>query len=117
VVLYPQRIPMQRRDPEVQACLADSSTFATWTLDPSPRPWKPKMLGLAGGAEGPLPALTGHGMRLQLLSDLHFEFHRDGGRSFVESLDHLVSTCWCLPAISPLRMASPSTRAAVPEIP
>lgn len=26
-------------------------------------------------------------MRLQLLSDLHFEFHRDGGRSFVESLD------------------------------
>jgi Calcineurin-like phosphoesterase len=26
-------------------------------------------------------------MRLQLLSDLHFEFHRDGGRSFVHSLD------------------------------
>jgi Icc-related predicted phosphoesterase len=26
-------------------------------------------------------------MRLQLLSDLHFEFHRDGGRSFVASLD------------------------------
>jgi Icc-related predicted phosphoesterase len=26
-------------------------------------------------------------MRLQLLSDLHFEFHRDGGRSFVDSLD------------------------------
>jgi predicted phosphodiesterase len=26
-------------------------------------------------------------MRLQLLSDLHFEFHADGGRSFVESLD------------------------------
>ena len=26
-------------------------------------------------------------MRIQLLSDLHFEFHRDGGRSFVESLD------------------------------
>jgi Icc-related predicted phosphoesterase len=26
-------------------------------------------------------------MRLQLLSDLHFEFHRDGGRSFVSSLD------------------------------
>ena len=26
-------------------------------------------------------------MRLQLLSDLHFEFHRDGGRYFVESLD------------------------------
>jgi len=26
-------------------------------------------------------------MRLQLLSDLHFEFHRDGGRAFVDSLD------------------------------
>ena len=26
-------------------------------------------------------------MRIQLLSDLHFEFHRDNGRSFVESLD------------------------------
>jgi Icc-related predicted phosphoesterase len=26
-------------------------------------------------------------MRLQLLSDLHFEFHRDGGRSFANSLD------------------------------
>jgi Icc-related predicted phosphoesterase len=26
-------------------------------------------------------------MRLQLLSDLHFEFHRDSGRSFVDSLD------------------------------
>jgi len=26
-------------------------------------------------------------MRLQLLSDLHFEFHRDGGREFVDSLD------------------------------
>jgi predicted MPP superfamily phosphohydrolase len=26
-------------------------------------------------------------MRVQLLSDLHFEFHRDDGRSFVESLD------------------------------
>jgi predicted phosphodiesterase len=26
-------------------------------------------------------------MRLQLLSDLHFEFHRDGGRSFVDSFD------------------------------
>ena len=26
-------------------------------------------------------------MRLQLLSDLHFEFHRDGGRTFVDSLD------------------------------
>ena len=26
-------------------------------------------------------------MRLQLLSDLHFEFHRDSGRAFVESLD------------------------------
>jgi Icc-related predicted phosphoesterase len=26
-------------------------------------------------------------MRLQLLSDLHFEFHRDGGRSFADSLD------------------------------
>jgi predicted phosphodiesterase len=26
-------------------------------------------------------------MRLQLLSDLHFEFHRDHGRSFVSSLD------------------------------
>jgi Icc-related predicted phosphoesterase len=26
-------------------------------------------------------------MRLQLLSDLHFEFHRDSGRSFVESLN------------------------------
>jgi predicted phosphodiesterase len=26
-------------------------------------------------------------MRLQLLSDLHFEFHRDGGRSFVASLE------------------------------
>jgi predicted phosphohydrolase len=26
-------------------------------------------------------------MRLQLLSDLHLEFHRDGGRAFVESLD------------------------------
>ena len=26
-------------------------------------------------------------MRLQLLSDLHFEFHRDGGCSFADSLD------------------------------
>ena len=26
-------------------------------------------------------------MRIQLLSDLHFEFHRDGGRAFVETLD------------------------------
>jgi len=26
-------------------------------------------------------------MRLQLLSDLHFEFHRDGGRAFVDSLN------------------------------
>jgi hypothetical protein len=26
-------------------------------------------------------------MRLELLSDLHFEFHRDGGRAFVDSLD------------------------------
>jgi predicted MPP superfamily phosphohydrolase len=26
-------------------------------------------------------------VRIQLLSDLHFEFHRDGGRSFVESLE------------------------------
>ena len=26
-------------------------------------------------------------MHIQLLSDLHFEFHRDGGRSFIESLD------------------------------
>ena len=26
-------------------------------------------------------------MRLQLLSDLHFEFHRDHGRSFVDSLE------------------------------
>ena len=26
-------------------------------------------------------------MRIQLLSDLHFEFHHDNGRSFVESLD------------------------------
>jgi Icc-related predicted phosphoesterase len=26
-------------------------------------------------------------MRIQLLSDLHFEFHSDNGRSFVESLD------------------------------
>lgn len=26
-------------------------------------------------------------MRAQLLSDIHFEFHRDGGRSFVASLD------------------------------
>ena len=26
-------------------------------------------------------------MRIQLLSDLHFEFHQDSGRSFVESLD------------------------------
>ena len=26
-------------------------------------------------------------MRAQILSDLHFDFHRDGGRSFVESLD------------------------------
>jgi Icc-related predicted phosphoesterase len=26
-------------------------------------------------------------MRLQILSDLHFEFHYDGGRSFVESLN------------------------------
>ena len=26
-------------------------------------------------------------MRIQLLSDLHFEFHRDGGQSFVESLN------------------------------
>jgi predicted phosphodiesterase len=26
-------------------------------------------------------------MRLQLLSDLHFEFHRDGGHAFVDSLD------------------------------
>jgi predicted phosphodiesterase len=26
-------------------------------------------------------------LRIQLLSDLHFEFHRDGGRSFVDSLD------------------------------
>lgn len=26
-------------------------------------------------------------MRVQLLSDLHLEFHRDGGRSFLESLD------------------------------
>jgi Icc-related predicted phosphoesterase len=26
-------------------------------------------------------------MRLQLMSDLHFEFHRDGGRAFVDSLD------------------------------
>lgn len=26
-------------------------------------------------------------MLIQLLSDLHFEFHRDSGRSFVESLD------------------------------
>jgi Icc-related predicted phosphoesterase len=26
-------------------------------------------------------------VRIQLLSDLHFEFHRDGGRSFVESLN------------------------------
>jgi predicted phosphodiesterase len=26
-------------------------------------------------------------VRLQLLSDLHFEFHRDGGRAFVASLD------------------------------
>ena len=27
------------------------------------------------------------GLRIQLLSDLHFEFHSDNGRSFVESLD------------------------------
>jgi predicted phosphodiesterase len=26
-------------------------------------------------------------MRIQILSDLHFEFHRDNGRSFVETLD------------------------------
>ena len=26
-------------------------------------------------------------MQIQILSDLHFEFHRDSGRSFVESLD------------------------------
>jgi len=26
-------------------------------------------------------------MHIQLLSDLHFEFHRDGGRSFIKSLD------------------------------
>jgi predicted phosphodiesterase len=26
-------------------------------------------------------------MRIQLLSDLHFEFHRDSGRAFVETLD------------------------------
>ena len=26
-------------------------------------------------------------MRIQLLSDLHFEFHRDGGRAFTEALD------------------------------
>lgn len=33
------------------------------------------------------PSLDIGPMRIQLLSDLHFEFHRDGGRSFVESLD------------------------------
>ncbi len=27
------------------------------------------------------------GVRLQLLSDIHVEFHRDGGRAFVDSLD------------------------------
>jgi Icc-related predicted phosphoesterase len=26
-------------------------------------------------------------MRIRILSDLHFEFHRDGGRNFVDSLD------------------------------
>jgi len=45
-------------------------------------------------------------MRLRVLSDLHFEFHRDGGRGFVASLDVRrgdvavlagdVATCWGL---------------------
>jgi hypothetical protein len=45
-------------------------------------------------------------MRLQLLSDLHFEFHRDGGRSFVDSLDPTGSTCWSSRVTSSLRKAS-----------
>jgi len=50
-------------------------------------------------------------MRLQLLSDLHFEFHRDGGRSFVESLDPSGVDVLVLPAISTLRDGIPAALA------